>query len=162
DEAAAILARQRVAVVGAGSVGGRIALHLARQRLAAITIVDPARYKSQSVLTHEISPADVGRAKAEAVAARCQAISPGTVVTPHVARVQDLPVSQFTNCDLMVLSGDNLQSETAASEICARLAIPLVHAAVHGETLTAQVRFVAHATADGPCLACSYSADEWN
>src|SRR5687768_5382484 len=63
-EPRAALAKLRAAVVGAGSVGMRICTHLARLGIAELSIVDSATLKSESLLTHPIYPADIGKSKA--------------------------------------------------------------------------------------------------
>src|SRR5438876_134172 len=63
----------RVGLVGAGSVGGPAALHVARLQPEAIFIVDSARLKPESVLTHMILPADIGQPKASYWGRRCKA-----------------------------------------------------------------------------------------
>lgn len=156
-----ILQRKRIACVSSGSVASRIAVHFARMQIASLVIVDPAAFKPQSVLTHDIGPAVIGRPKAQYVAEYCRQISRETVVTAHVGRVQDLPPSALADCDLVVLASDNLNAETFTGQLCLHLGIPLLNAAVHGETLTAQIRFFAGAGQTSACPGCLFNDHEW-
>src|SRR5437870_306162 len=79
-DAGAALSRLKVAVVGAGAVGGRTATDLARLAPAALFIVDPKSFKPESVATTDIGSREIGKSKAVSVARRCQAISPATRV----------------------------------------------------------------------------------
>src|SRR5262245_5298459 len=47
-----------VIVVGTGSVGRRVALHLARLQVGSLSLVDRGRFKPESLLTQPITPAD--------------------------------------------------------------------------------------------------------
>src|SRR5437660_12914997 len=70
----------RVAIIGCGSIGMRVALHLTRLGIAELILVDPKLFKSESLLTHEIAPAEVGEAKALAVDSRCKEVCPSAGV----------------------------------------------------------------------------------
>jgi molybdopterin/thiamine biosynthesis adenylyltransferase len=151
-----------VLIVGTGSVGGRIALHLARLGVGGLTLVDPKNYKGASVATHEITPAECNHPKALAVARRCHAISPGTRVVAHVAPVESLDLAEWAAADLVIMAPDLLAAEIAVAQQCLWLGLPLVHASVHGTTLTTQVRFFSNAMDSGGCPACQFGADEWD
>jgi molybdopterin/thiamine biosynthesis adenylyltransferase len=150
----------RIAVVGTGSVGGRAAMHWARLGVAELWLVDPKSYKSESVLTHGILPGEVGRPKAATMARRCKLVSPRTRVFSFVGRVQDLPWDAFAEVDLVVMAPDNLAAEVATGQRCLHLGRPLVHASLHGESLTAHVRFFVNSDCQGPCPVCGYGEAE--
>jgi len=59
------------------------------------------------------------------------------------------------------MAPDNLSAEVAIGQRFLNLGKPLIHAAVHGETLTAQVRVYANKDGQGPCPACGYGQMEW-
>ena len=148
-------------LVGAGSVGSRIALHLARLQIAALDIIDSGRLKPESLLTHPIRPEDISQSKATWVGRLCKAISPGTRVRAFDGAVQDLPLPAFGATRLVVLSTDNLHAEVDVAQRCLHLGLPVCQAAVHGSTLVAQCRFYANDNADGPCIVCGFSDAEW-
>ena len=155
------LAGLKVVLVGLGSVGGRMALHLARFGVALLWLVDPKVFKAESLLTHEIGPEHVGKFKAVVMGERCRAISPGTRVKVFACRVEELPMDAFADADLVVMATDNLAAELEVSRRCRQLGKPLFQAAVHGESLVAQVRGFANSSDESPCVGCGYNAEEW-
>jgi molybdopterin/thiamine biosynthesis adenylyltransferase len=159
-DAAAVLRDLRVACVGAGSVGGRIACHLARLGIFELWLIDPKCFKAESVLTHESEPAAAGHSKAEYTGSLCKAISRRTLIFTYRGKVQDLPMDIFAGLDLVIMAPDNLAAEIEVGQRCLHFGVPLIHASLFGETLTAQVRFFTNAKAVGPCPACSFGETE--
>jgi molybdopterin/thiamine biosynthesis adenylyltransferase len=155
------LSSLRVAVVGAGAVGRNALHHLARLAPEQLWIVDRGRFKAQSLLTQPILPRDIPRVKATNAGEHCKTISPGTRVFVHDGPVEELPIAAFSQADAVLLATDNLAAEVEVGARCLHLAKPLVHAAVHGETLTAQVRTYANRDGSGPCPACGFGESEW-
>jgi molybdopterin/thiamine biosynthesis adenylyltransferase len=160
-DAVARLRALTIFIVGVGSVGGRIAVHLARLGVAMLCLVDPKRFKPESVLTHDIEPREVDKFKALTSARRCKAISPATRVFAFNGPAEDLPLDAFADANLVVLATDNLAAEIEVGQRCVRLGKPLVQASVHGDTLTAQVRVFGNADGQGPCPVCGFGAVEW-
>ena len=160
DDAMERIRALRIVCVSAGSVASRIAVHCARMEVAAMLVVDPARLKRESLLTHDILPESIGRAKAEYVAEVCRQISPATQVRALVCKLQDLPASTCADYDFIFAATDNLNAETATAQLALHLGIPLLLAAVHGETLTAQVKLFANAPTGGPCPVCLFNDRE--
>jgi molybdopterin/thiamine biosynthesis adenylyltransferase len=155
------LQRLEVALIGAGAVGRNVALHLARLAPATLWIVDPGRYKPESLLTQTIGPDDVGQSKALNVARLCKAISPATRVRAFEGSFEALETTALLDAGLVVLATDNLRAEVQVGQRCIHLQRPLVQASVHGDTLTSQLRFFSNASAAGPCPACGFTAEEW-
>ena len=160
-DAKKILCALRVTIIGLGSVGGRVAAHLARFQVASLHLVDPKAFKPESLLTHEMSPADVGKSKAMQVARRCKRISPRTRVFAFIGGVADLALSDLARMSLVVLATDDLAPEVDAGWKCANVGKALIQGSVHGETLCAQVRVFGNASAQSPCPACIYNEMEW-
>jgi molybdopterin/thiamine biosynthesis adenylyltransferase len=148
-------------LVGAGSVGLRAAIHLARLAIGRLWIVDPGVLGPTSLLTHPVVPAAadagpasesrapvevtwIGEAKARHAARRVAAISPATRVQTFAGRFEDLSFDASTAAigaaDVVLLATDNLGVELALGQACLRLGTPLLQASVHGDTLVAQVR----------------------
>jgi molybdopterin/thiamine biosynthesis adenylyltransferase len=161
-DAAASLREWKLAIVAAGSVGRRIALSAARLHPHTLWIVDPSRYKAESLLTQEIMPADVGQSKATSTAQACKAISPATRVYAFAGSVQQLPLDALADAHACALSTDNLKAEVETGQRMLRLGIPLAHAGVHGDSLVAQVRLYANRDGQGPCPACGFTQVEWD
>ena len=160
-DTARILDALAVLIIGAGSIGLAAIEHLARLQIGAIGVVDPADLKDESLLTHPIGRDALGRRKARYAAKRARSISPVSRIGYHAGRAQDLPLSTFARTDVIILASDNLEAERDVGARAMTLGIPLVQGSVHGESLTAQVRFFGCATPDSACPACSFSAREW-
>jgi molybdopterin/thiamine biosynthesis adenylyltransferase len=157
----AVLDALRVAVIGLGSVGRNIALHLARLMIASLWLVDPGRFKAESLLTQPIGPADVAEPKASNAGRLCKQISPRTRVFALDGPVQSLNALALADADVVLLATDNLAAEVDVGQRCLHLARPLAQASVHGATLLAQVRLFANRDASGPCPACLFGPLEW-
>jgi molybdopterin/thiamine biosynthesis adenylyltransferase len=155
-DALATLAALSVVIVGCGSVGGRIALHCARMGVGRLLLVDPDRYGPESLATHDVCPQDVGAGKAARTAARAKAVAPDARVSVYDGPVEELDALMLLDADALVVATDNVPAELASAQLALRLGVPLLHAALHGETLTAQVRVtgVAEMRQDQACLAC--------
>jgi hypothetical protein len=161
-ETAAALACLSVVVVGCGSIGARIGLGLARLGVRALLLVDFARHKPASLVTHEITPAEVGRSKVSCLGARARALLPAGDVRLFEGPVGDLRDGDVDGVDLVVLATDDLMAEVQTGALAQRLGLRLVQAAVDGATLVAQVRSWPHAEAGADaCLACGFGPAEW-
>ena len=156
------LAELRVAILGAGAVGRNLASHCARLQPDAMWIVDPGRYKFESLLTQSILACDIGEWKATSTGRACKAISPRTHVFTLVEQLQSVDKSELSAVDVVLLATDNLRGEVAASQLCIDLGKPLIQASVHGDTLVAQVRCLSNRDGTGPCLACGFGPTEWS
>jgi molybdopterin/thiamine biosynthesis adenylyltransferase len=150
-----------VLVVGCGAVGGRAVEDLARMRPEALILVDPKRFKEESILTQPIGPDGIGCWKAEAMALRAKAISPGTEVKFFNGPIDEIDVHELVGVDVILLSTDNLSAEVETGQLALRLGCPLIHGAVHGETTVVQVRTFANRDGTGPCPACGLNQYEW-
>lgn len=158
-----VLGRLRVMVVGAGSVGHLVALHLARLQVGEIRIVDPSpRHKAEGLLTHAaLPPSALGKPKALWCARQCKRLSQMTGVFALCSPVQSLPLAGLQGLDLVVLATDNVAAEVEAARRAMRHGVPLVQGAVYGEMLVATARFWTNADPAGPCPVCALSAQEW-
>jgi molybdopterin/thiamine biosynthesis adenylyltransferase len=157
-----IFSRLKVAVIGVGSVGRSLALHLSRLMIHTLWLVDPGRYKASSLLTQQVLPVEVGQAKAPSTAQVCKDISPETRVFAATGRIEDLDQLALADADFVFLATDNLAAEMAAGQLCLNLGLPLLQASVHGASLLAQVRFFTNRDGQGPCPACGYGDQEWD
>jgi molybdopterin/thiamine biosynthesis adenylyltransferase len=159
--AVARLQATTLAVCGCGSVGERVGLHLARMPIGGLGLIDPGRYKPESLFTHEIGPSDVGKPKAQHLGRRCKAINPGARIFVAPSRIGDLDEMALAGVDVVVIATDRLAPEVELGQRCLWLSLPLVQASVHGDSLSAQLRTYTNRTGDHPCPACGYGRDEW-
>jgi molybdopterin/thiamine biosynthesis adenylyltransferase len=150
-----------VAVIGCGSVGGRIALLLARMGIGTLLLIDPKKTKTRSLATHEIGPDEVDQPKALVFGRRCKAINPAMRVLAFVGPVEALELSVLAGVNLFVMAPDLLRAEAVAGQICLWLGRTLVHVAVHGATLTVQIRVFSNSKGGATgCPVCGYGRVE--
>jgi adenylyltransferase/sulfurtransferase len=148
-------------ILGVGGVGATAALSLAHLSVGELRLVDRGCFKTESLATQPITPKEIGRPKASAIARLCKEISPRTRVLAFDGPLQQLPLPDMTGARVVIVAGDNLTVLHEAGQRCQRLGLPLIHAAVHGETLTAQCRTYGNATAHAPCPVCLFEAEEF-
>ena len=150
-----------VMIVGVGAVGATAARSLAHLQVGELWLVDRGRFKPASLITQPITPSDVGRRKASTIARLCKDISPRTRIMAFDGPLQQLALADMIGASVVIIAGDNLSLLHDTGERCARLGLKQIHAAVHGETLTAQCRAYGHATAASPCPVCLFDAEEF-
>ncbi len=160
-EAAALLARLNVMLVGLGSVGLNLAQHLARLGVRSLWLVDPKRLKPESILTHPIAAGDIGQQKTTVAARQCRAIHPTLDVRMWPAPIATLSLADVERADAVCLATDHPQPEVETGQLCLHAGKPLLQASVHGETLCAQVRCFGTVHPDGACPACGFNEEEW-
>jgi len=115
------------------------------------------------VLTHPISPAQVGLQKARLAAREAKAISPATDVRFFVGSLQEMRRDALRGADFVLIATDNHAAEVAATQACIHLGIPHIQASVHGGTLVAQVRaLVSPEDGCGACLVCDFTPRDFS
>lgn len=128
------LAESRVAVVGAGGLGGQVVLLLARVGVGTLVVVDcdlfdETNLNRQALCVEETLGEQKTRAAAEAVAA----INPGVRVIPHQVRLSvDMIDEVLAGCDIVVDGLDNAPDRLVLQDAAGRLSIPMVHGALAG------------------------------
>jgi molybdopterin/thiamine biosynthesis adenylyltransferase len=155
-----VMATLVLCVFCVGSIGFRIALHMARLGVRTLRLVDRGRLKPESLLTHPVRPEDIGKPKASFLGRLCKNISPSTRVLAYDGPAEALALEDLLDVDLFVMAGDNLRVETHVGSLAMHLGRPLIQASVHGPSLVAQVRFLTN-DGSGSCPACQYSRAEW-
>lgn len=106
----------RVVCVGVGSLGGTVALQLARSGVGHLTLIDPDYLVSANLGRHVLGADDLGLAKAEALQERIRKDLPTTEVAAfadfaEVVMYQNPEV--FDKADLVVVTTADWQSEVA-------------------------------------------------
>jgi molybdopterin/thiamine biosynthesis adenylyltransferase len=160
-DAASKLSSLKLVIVGCGAIGRSIALHLARLKIGELRLIDRKKLKKESLLTHSIVPQEISMPKASSLGRIVKAISPKTTVFVHDGAAETVDLTRFRDTDVVILATDNLNAELTVAQLCLSLGVPLVQAAVHGDTLVAQVRFFGTRKQES-CPACGYSRAEWN
>ncbi len=128
------LARSRIAVIGAGGLGGYAIELLARIGIGGLTIVDCGRFDESNLNRQLLSnTAAVGNEKATMAAQRVAGVNPAVDVTAHaVSLAKDNAESLVYGCDLTIDALDNMETRRILYDVCRRHNIPLVHGAISG------------------------------
>ena len=122
------LGEARVAVCGAGALGGNLAESLARSGLRRLTVIDHDRVEPHNLPTQPYVLDDVGVPKADVLAdALYRAVEAD--VTPHVATLDALNVDALLEGHDLVIDGfDNHAARKAVAEWRARTGADVLHA----------------------------------
>ncbi len=128
-EAMQKLASSRVAVFGAGGVGGYVIEALARSGIGALDIIDNDKISVTNLNRQILATVDnVGRDKAEVAAERVARINPDCAVTAH--KVFFLPETadkfDFRNYDYVVDAIDTVTGKLAIIENAQKCAVPVI------------------------------------
>ncbi|GAA1960583.1 ThiF family adenylyltransferase [Catenulispora subtropica] len=147
------LARRRVLIVGAGSVGSYVAETMARSGVGAFTIVDPDVVEPANVGRSAYRVADVGLAKARALADLVLSINPRARVARHTARHEDLDLAALVaEADLVIAATDDPQAQARLGHFAHHLGRPAVFPGLYQG---AQGGEVIIATPGTPCFTCA-------
>lgn len=128
----------RVAILGCGSVGSKIAVMLARAGVERFVLVDDDILMSDNLVRHELDWRDVGLHKARALANRLRRIRPSLTVSIRCQQLagQDSPeaaeniLNRIAECDLIVDATANPAVSNIMSSFTHTARIPLVWAEV--------------------------------
>jgi len=128
------LLEARVAVVGAGGLGGTVSELLARIGVGEMVLIDPDRYEESNLNRQLHSLEDnLGRDKAQSSRDRIGEVNGAVSVTSHVCRLdQENAHGLLSSVDLAVDCLDNVADRLLVAEVCASLGVPMVHGAVAG------------------------------
>lgn len=124
----------KVAVVGCGGLGGHVIEGLARLGIGKIIAIDPDVFEEHNLNRQILSTLPlIGESKALAAAKRISEINPAVTVTPAQVSFdtetgEDLLLGSAVVADAV----DNVGTRFAIAAACAKLDIPLVHAAIAG------------------------------
>lgn len=128
------LADSRVAVIGAGGLGGHVILLLARLGVGALVVVDPDVFDATNLNRQALSSTSaLGKAKAQVAASHLRDINPGVQVTAHQARITEANAEEIlAGSGVAVDALDNVRDRFVLQAATGRLGIPLVHGAIAG------------------------------
>lgn len=128
------LFRSKVAVVGAGGLGGYILEQLARLGVGHIVTIDDDVFEENNLNRQLLSaPGNLGRVKVEVAAERLAEINPAVTVHPARALLgKDNGAALLAGADCVVDAVDNVTARLELEELCETLGLPLVHGAIAG------------------------------
>jgi len=128
------LAESRVAVVGAGGLGGQVIVLLARLGIGHLVVVDRDTFDETNLNRQALcTKSSLGRPKSEVAVDVVGSINPGVEVIPHQVRLDSSnTVEILTGLDVVVDALDNIPDRFLLERATKTLGIPLVHGAVAG------------------------------
>lgn len=130
------LLKSRVAVVGAGGLGGTVLELLARMGVGYLKVIDGDCFAlhnlNRQVLSNENN---IGHNKAQTAAERVAIINSNVQVEPVPEMLNESNGEKLLqSMDVVVDALDNFSGRILLGRVTARLGIPLVHAAIAGFT----------------------------
>jgi len=128
------LAESRVAVIGAGGLGGNVIFLLARIGIGHLVVVDGDVFDESNLNRQAICRTEnIGRPKATEAAIAVAAVNPGIDVSCHQVRLDPDNGKEILSGSQVVVDGlDNVGDRFVVEKLAKDLAIPLVHGAVAG------------------------------
>lgn len=158
----AIINKKNVAIIGLGSGGSLIALHLAKSGIGNLTLIDGDVIMDHNIVRHICSLKDVGRYKTLAVKDyildRVPTIKITTVEKPFSREnknIEDSFDSLLAKVDLVVsATGDNIMNESI-NEFCYKRNIPMIFAGAF-EKITGGIMIRIDPRKKSICYRCIY------
>jgi len=128
------LFRSKVAVIGAGGLGGYILEQLARLGVGTIVSIDDDIFEENNLNRQLLSsPGDLGRIKVEVATERIAEVNPAVTLRPHQDRLDESNgTALVADVHCVVDAVDSVDSRLEIEEICQKLKLPLVHGAIAG------------------------------
>lgn len=161
------LAKSTATVVGLGSGGSQVALHLARAGVGRILLVDRDRLTHTNIARHACFLQDVGRSKTDAVADLV--VAAASTVTVETVEVDILTantreLTRIATADVVIGATDSEASKLALNRVCWIQGTPAIYGAAFDGGFGGDI-FCA-LPPNGPCYACfnaftsNYFADD--
>lgn len=151
-----LLARARIALIGAGGLGSPAALYLAAAGIGTLTLIDDDRVE-RSNLQRQVIHADarIGMAKTTSAQMTLNGLNPSVHIEMREVRLDAGNVEALVGGHDVVIDGaDNFPTRYLLDAACRNLEIPLVYGAVH--RFTGQVSVFDSRREDSPCYRCLF------
>ncbi len=153
------LAAKSVLIAGAGNIGSHLAPLVARAGVGLLRLVDRDRVEEKNLATQDFRPEDVGRPKAEVIAARLRERFPVLRVEARACDLEDLPLGEAAVDVLLGALDSRRARQVLVSEMAWPLGVPVVDGGV-GEGLVGRVQvFVPGPTT--ACLECTWGRADY-
>lgn len=149
-----LLAKAKVAVVGAGGLGSHVSEMLVRAGIGHVRIIDRDLVEESNLpRTALYDRRDIGKAKAFVACEKLACINPRGRVESVVETLHDYNAEKLiSGFDTVIDCTDNMEARYAINKFCVRNKVPWVYGAVlRDEGLSATF-----AAAGRPCFACLY------
>jgi molybdopterin/thiamine biosynthesis adenylyltransferase len=153
------LAAKAVLIAGAGNIGSHLAPLIARAGVGLLRLVDRDRVEEKNLATQDFLPQEVGRPKAEVIAARLRERFPALRVEARACDLEDLPLGEAAVDVLLGALDSRRARQVLISEMGWPLGVPVVDGGV-GEGLVGRVQvFVPGPTT--ACLECTWGRADY-
>jgi molybdopterin-synthase adenylyltransferase len=128
------LAESRVAIVGAGGLGGQVVVLLARIGVGTLVVADDDLFDETNLNRQALCiEKTMGEPKARAAMEAVAEINPGVRVIPRQVRLNAEVIDEaLAGCDVVVDGLDNAPDRLLLQDAAGRLGIPMVHGALAG------------------------------
>lgn len=128
------LSKSRVAVVGAGGLGGNVVLLLARLGIGRIVVVDHDIFDETNLNRQALSNVNsLGKSKSKQAVELIASINPGVYALSFQEKLDSSNASEILADSKVVVDAlDNVQDRFVLEKVCKNLGIPLVHGALAG------------------------------
>lgn len=128
------LAKSRVAVIGAGGLGGHVILLLARLGIGHLVVVDHDVFEESNLNRQALcNEKTLGKSKSEEAAAAVGSINPAVQVTSYQVRINASNAEEIlAGSGVVVDALDNITDRFLIEKSAKKLRIPLVHGALAG------------------------------
>lgn len=152
-----ILAKSKVAIIGAGGLGGHLVLSLARLGIGHLVIIDRDVFDETNLNRQALSSTEsIGFSKSESAARTIGYVNPGVIVSPFMVKIDTSNADKILDgVNVVVDALDNISDRFVVEESARRLKIPMVHGAVAG--FEGQVMTI---FPDDPGLKSLYGSDQ--
>ena len=153
------LRESRVAVVGLGTLGGPIALHLSLLGVG-LRLIDPGSVDESNLAAQLVPAKSVGRYKAEVRADQARELGASGPIEVRCSRVEALGAGELADLDLVVTAVDALRPRVQLDGRCQQLQIPMLDLAVDGtgQRLFARIGTYDHRAPDAACFSCRFDS----
>jgi molybdopterin-synthase adenylyltransferase len=128
------LSRSRVAVIGAGGLGGNVVLLLARLGIGQLVVVDYDVFDETNLNRQALSHVNsLGKSKSGEAVELVRSVNSGVHVLSYQKKLDSSNASEIlTGSDVVVDALDNIPDRFVLERVCKKLRIPLVHGALAG------------------------------
>lgn len=143
-----------VSIIGCGSFGSAIADMLVRAGVGKLTLIDPELFSIENVGRHVLTQKDVGRPKAQALAARLLEINPELNVESRCEPFRDAQ-------GLLISCVDSRRCESMVNGVSLARNLPAVYMGAYGAVRAGEVQIcIPGKTACRECFAQFRNADD--
>lgn len=152
---------RKVTVVGLGNIGSRLCDYLARlEEVTEITCIDPDVYTRANIVGQNITPADVGRAKASVVAERLRRLRADLKMHVLADAIENIPWGRLRHSDVILGCLDSKAARMEANRIARRLGKPYIDAGVRADGQFARVD-VYEPDPESACIECGWGPKDY-